>query len=368
MVGYKQFWDCKTVMRLIDSYSILLSPYYYYLMFQVLKKCYFQYEFRIQIAESQLYYIFSVKIEIQYSKYKTGMKSKMALALENEALMKVYNRQTEAWRLVKKDQTYTKQIAAIEETLTRFGLLKNEIRVYMYLARAGEKKAGEIAEAISLHRTETYRILRDLEKKGIVFSIFEKPLKFTAVSLDKAIDLLVDAQKIKIKMLEQEKASVVELWKSMPQPKVEKVKKELFQMLEGEQQVLMKANELIEKCEESFQIFASADYLAELYYSDFSDKLKGQADKVSVTMATDNSLKSAYFMGQMNWLNETHKVSKNQELPCFMVADNKEVLIAFHEKDIEDEPESKKKFRTAAIWTNYSALVNTLQVLFSKLT
>jgi hypothetical protein len=45
-----------------------------------------------------------------------------------------------------------------------------------------------------------------------------------------------------------------------------------------------------------------------------------------------------------------------------MISDNKEVLIAFHEKDNDE-----KKDRTAAIWTNYSALVNTLQILFLKL-
>jgi sugar-specific transcriptional regulator TrmB len=292
----------------------------------------------------------------------------MALAMENNALMKVYNKQTDAWKLIKnKDQNYNKQLTTIEETLTRFGLLKNEIRVYMYLARAGEKKAGEIAEAISLHRTETYRILRDLEKKGIVFSIFEKPLKFTAVSLDKAIDLLVDAQKIKIKLLEQEKASLVELWQSMPQPKIEAAKKELFQMLEGEQQVLMKANELLEKTEEKFQVFASADYLSELYYNDFSDKLKSQVDKVEVTLVTDSSLKSAYFIGQMHWLSESRKIDDEKNLPCFMISDNKEVMIAFHEKDSDSADDLKKKYRTAAIWTNYSALVDTLQMLFSKL-
>ena len=70
----------------------------------------------------------------------------MALAMENNALIKVYNKQTDAWKLVKKDLSFEKQLTTIEETLTRFGLLKNEIRVYMYLARAGEKKAGEIAE------------------------------------------------------------------------------------------------------------------------------------------------------------------------------------------------------------------------------
>ena len=295
------------------------------------------------------------------------MNPQIELAMENNELLKVYDKHTEAWKLVKKDQTYTKQLSTIEETLSRFGLLKNEIKVYLHLARAGEKKAGEIAEAISLHRTETYRILRDLEKKGIVFSIFEKPLKFTAVPLDKAIDLLVDAQKIKIKLLEQEKASLVELWLSMPQPKVADTKKELFQMLEGEQQVLMKANELLERTEKEFQVFASADYLAQLYYSDFSDKLKNQADKVNVTLVTDNSLKSAYFMGQLQWLSESHRIVDGQSLPCFMISDNKEVLIAFHAKDAANDEDVKKKDKTAAIWTNYSAFVKVLRMLFSKL-
>ena len=295
------------------------------------------------------------------------MNPQIELAMENNELLKVYDKNTEAWKLVKKDQTYTKQLSTIEETLSRFGLLKNEIKVYLHLARAGEKKAGEIAEAISLHRTETYRILRDLEKKGIVFSIFEKPLKFTAVPLDKAIDLLVNAQKIKIKLLEQEKASLVELWQSMPQPKVADTKKELFQMLEGEQQVLMKANELLERTEKEFQVFASADYLSQLYYSDFSDKLKNQADKVNVTLVTDNSLKSAYFIGQLQWLSESNRIVDDQNLPCFMISDNKEVLIAFHERDATNDEDIKKKHKTAAIWTNYDAFVKVLRMLFSKL-
>jgi len=287
--------------------------------------------------------------------------------MEKQGLEEVYDQHTEAWKLVRKDQTYDKKLSTVEETLSRFGLLKNEIRVYLHLARTGQMKAGEIAEAISLHRTETYRILRDLEKKGIVFSIFEKPLKFTAVPLDKAIDLLVDAEKIKIKLLEQEKTSLVQLWQSMPQPKVETAKKELFQMLEGEQQVLIKANELLEKTEKKFQIFASADYLSELYYNDFSDQMKSQVDKIEVTLVTDSSLKSAYFIGQMKWLGKTHKITENENLPCFMISDNKEVMIAFHEKDSDEKDDLKKKYRTAAIWTNYAAFVNTLQVLFSKL-
>ncbi len=290
----------------------------------------------------------------------------LAVESQNSDLIKVYDEKTDSLKFVKRDKGFNKQLSTIEETLSRYGLLKNEIKVYLYLARVGEKKAGEIAEAISLHRTETYRILRDLEKKGILFSVFEKPLKFTAVPLDKAIDILVDAQKMKIKLLEKEKASLVELWLSVPQVKIEKAKKELFQMLEGEQQVILKADELLEKTEHEFQIFAPSAYLAQFYYSDFTDKLRSKQEKFNITLLTENSPKSLFFVEQMDWPKNKLGLVDDANLPCFMISDKKELLIAFHEEDTSNSGD-KKKFKTAAIWTNYNAFIWTLQMLYTKL-
>ena len=291
----------------------------------------------------------------------------MELAMEKPGdLIKVYDEKNESWKFVKKDQSFTKQLSTIEETLSRFGLLKNEIKVYLYLARSGEKKASEIAEAVSLHRTETYRILRDLEKKGILFSVFEKPLKFTAVPLDKAIDLLVNAQKMRIKLLEKEKENLVELWLSIPQPRIENEKKELFQMLQGEQQVALKADELLKRTKKEIQIFTPDYYLSQLYYTDFTDKLKNKLDKLDITLLIENSPKSVFFMEKIQWPKHKYRMVKAQKLPCFMISDRKELLIAFHDIHAK-RPSDKKKDRTAAIWTNYNAFVWTLQMLFSKL-
>jgi sugar-specific transcriptional regulator TrmB len=282
-------------------------------------------------------------------------------------LIRIHDDKKDSWKFVRRDKGFDKQLTTIEETLSRFGLLKNEIKVYLYLARSGAKKAGEIAEAISLHRTETYRILRDLEKKGILFSVFEKPLKFTAVTLDKAIDILVDAQKMRIKLLEKEKVNLVELWLTIPQPKVEKVKKELFQMLQGEQQVILKAEEILERTQSEFQIFAPDDHLTQLYYSDFTDKLKNKLKEIDITLLTEDSQKSTFFTKQMQWPKHKMQTVKTQNLPCFMISDRKELLIAFHENDVSSETGDKKKDKTSAIWTNYNAFVWTLQMLFSKL-
>jgi sugar-specific transcriptional regulator TrmB len=279
----------------------------------------------------------------------------------------MYDKDNDQGKFIKRDNGYSKQLTAIEETLMSYGLLKNEIKVYLFLARAGQKKAGDIAESISLHRTETYRILRDLEKKGILFSIFEKPLKFMAVPIDKAIDLLVDAQKMKIRLLEKEKANIVDLWLSMPQLKAEKPKKELFQMLEGEQQVVLKAEELLERAEKKFQILAPDEYLSQLYYSDFTDCLKNTLGRIGIELLTENSPKSKFFVEEMEWPKHRYKAIEANNLPCFMISDDRELLIVFHGEDTSSEDGDKRKYKTSAIWTNYAAFITTLQTLFLKL-
>jgi sugar-specific transcriptional regulator TrmB len=292
----------------------------------------------------------------------------MELAMEQaDDVVRVYDDKNEVWKFVKRDKGASRQLMMIEDTLSRYGLLKNEIRVYLYLARFGERKAGEVAESISLHRTETYRILRDLEKKGIVFSVFEKPLKFTAVPLDKAIDLLIEAQKMRIQLLEKEKAGLVNIWESMPQPKVEKVKKEIFQILEGGQQIILKANELLDRSKSEFQIFAPSDYLAQLYHGEFTDKLRKCIGKLKITLLTEDSPKSRYFIAQMKWPQQNCRVVDAENLPCFMVSDGKELLMAVEDSDVFDDGSGKKKSKTVALWTNYTAFVWTLQTLLSKL-
>lgn len=292
----------------------------------------------------------------------------MELSMEEPGgLIKIYDEKNETWKFVKKDSGLNKQLMMVEDTLSRFGLLKNEIRVYLYLARAGEKKAGEIAEAIILHRTETYRILRDLEKKGIVFSAFHKPQRFTAVPLEKAMDLLIDAQKMKIMLLEKEKVGVVDLWRSMPQLKIENRRKEIFQILEGGQQLILKANELLEKTKNELQIFAPGDYLAQLYHSDFMDNLKRHASKFNIILLTEDSLKSRFFISKMNWTNDRCRVVDVKNIPCFVISDRSELLIAVQETGETENTVDKKKAKMVALWTNYSAFVEALQMLFSKL-
>jgi sugar-specific transcriptional regulator TrmB len=279
-------------------------------------------------------------------------------------IIRVYDEEIESGKFVRRDSEFEKQFLMIEDALSRFGLLKNEVKVYLHLAQVGGRKAGTIADCLSLHRTETYRILRDLEKKGIVFSAFEKPLKFMAVPLGKAIDLMIESQRMKIRLLEKERGALVRLWLSMPRPEIEDVSKEIFQVLEGEQQTILKANELLKRTKTEIQVFAPADYLVQLYRGDFTDRLRESLNELKVTLLVDNSSRSKLLMEHMPWIVRNCRIVESGNIPCFIIADEQELLIVVQKSKGDKE---KGRSRTVALWTNYGAFVAALQMLFSKL-
>jgi sugar-specific transcriptional regulator TrmB len=220
-----------------------------------------------------------------------------SLIEKTEALIRLYDENAGLWKIVKKDKGVLQSLGIIEDALMKLGLSRNEARVYLYLARVGERKASEISEALSLHRTETYRILRDLEKRGLVSSVFEKPLKFIATPFERAVDILIETKKLKIKLLEREKVKLVDIWLSLPQAKTEPQKREVFQILEGEEQIDLKANEILKRTKKEIVIFVPEDDLARFYHSGFLDKLEKLSKKrVKVNLLTNKSPKSTFFI------------------------------------------------------------------------
>jgi len=79
----------------------------------------------------------------------------MELSVEKpENIMKLHDENTGLWRFLKTDKGASKSLEIIEKILYRLGLSKNEMKIYIYVARRGEHKASEISEALSLYRTD----------------------------------------------------------------------------------------------------------------------------------------------------------------------------------------------------------------------
>lgn len=285
----------------------------------------------------------------------------MELSVEKpESIVKLYDENSGLWRFVKADKGPAKSIEIIERALRGLGLSKNEVKVYVYLARTGEHKASDISEALSLHRTETYRILRDLEKRGLISSVFEKPLKFIATPFEKALDILIETKRMKLNLLEKKRQSLVDLWLSLPKPEVELERKEVFQILEGEEQISLKADEIIGNAEGEILVFISEYDIANFYHSGFLDKLeKNQRKGINVQLLTTYSPKTCFFLEKTKLKRAKYSRLNAEDLPTFILADGEHLLLLIRKED------GKKK--VAALWTNYDAFIKALKTLFNEL-
>jgi sugar-specific transcriptional regulator TrmB len=285
-----------------------------------------------------------------------------------ESVVRLYDEKARLYKFVMKDKGPLQSLEAIENALVKLGLSKNEIRVYVYLARTGMLKASEISEVITLHRTETYRILRDLEKMGLVSSVFEKPLKFVATPFEKTLDILIESKKLRLQLMERKKNDLVSLWVALPKAEIELSRKEVFQVLEGDEQINLKAEEILEKSKSQVCMFASDSDIANFYHSGLLDKLeKIEKKDFSVRLLASDSAKSKFFIKELKLNGVRSSAACPKDLSSFIIVDQEQLLFLINKNGEPKDAMEEKKEKLAALWTSYEAFIKALGALFSEL-
>ena len=70
---------------------------------------------------------------------------------------------------------------------------------------------AKITKKVGVHRREVYRVLRELEKKGIVNETENKrPVMFTATSAEEAVNILLRQQAKKLEFLKEKAPSLID--------------------------------------------------------------------------------------------------------------------------------------------------------------
>lgn len=243
-------------------------------------------------------------------------------------------------------------------SLMKFGLSKNEARVFIYLTKYSGQKAHKISRALSLHRTETYKILKRLEEKSLAYRILDKPIKFAAIPIGKALENLVQEERQRIQQLEEEKKRILKIWESILVPvRDHEALGEFIQVLKGKNQIYIKASEVMENAEDEILIMASNENLLQLFYSGVLDGLAEKAKKIRVEVITDSSLRSTYIIKKLKLKGNSLCVDMDY-LPSFILSE-KSLLLFF---DNENGKNGKR-----ALWTNQKAMIDALRVSFLNL-
>jgi sugar-specific transcriptional regulator TrmB len=74
--------------------------------------------------------------------------------------------------------------------LTRLGLTFRQAKVYLTLAKCGVSSVRKISNISRIHREDLYRVLRELQKTGLVEKRITFPITYEAIPVDEALSLL----------------------------------------------------------------------------------------------------------------------------------------------------------------------------------
>jgi len=249
-------------------------------------------------------------------------------------------------------------IEALNKLLLKYGLTPNQAKVYLFLSKVGLKTASEISKSLKIPRTETYHLLNTMQQKGIVFSVFGKPAKFNAIEIDEAISILLKNEKNRIKELENEKNSLIELWSSLPKYSGDEGRNDenKFQTLQGKNSILVKLEQMIHSSNENILVLGTEMDFRKFYHTEFTELLKNT--KSDLRILTDYSNKVNYLFEDIPAKKIKRIEDKNREDFCFIIKDDCEVIFFMNNSEIKD---------IIAVWTDSKSFVTTLKSLFGMI-
>jgi len=102
----------------------------------------------------------------------------------------------------------------IFKALGSLGLSQIEARVYIFLALTGPKKALNIVKDLKISKQQIYESLKHLQNKGIIVADIENKNNFSALPFEKALELLIKAEKVKNQILKETKKTLLSDWKT----------------------------------------------------------------------------------------------------------------------------------------------------------
>jgi sugar-specific transcriptional regulator TrmB len=245
----------------------------------------------------------------------------------------------------------------VKNELLKFGLTPNQAKVYIYLGKYGSKTATEVFKALELPRTEAYHILKTLQNRGIITAEFSQPVRFSALSMEKTILTLVNAEKERVNILAEQESDLVELWNDIPTFMVEtkETKTEKLQMLQGAPQIHSKIKEMFYNTREEFLIFCTEKDLSRFYHSDFIDMLGNSI--VDVKFIISPAQRIPDFLDGINRTRIKIMPNSKTENQCFIVKDYTEVILFLRNAN-------HPAHDVFAVWSDSRSMVDSMHMLF----
>lgn len=251
---------------------------------------------------------------------------------------------------------YRLAVQDVQNGLLSFGLTANQAKVYIHLAKNGNKTAPQISKVLKIPRTETYHLLKILQNKGIITATFGHPTEFEALSFDKCLSVLLSSEKERLQEMEEKKEELLIQWNKIPTfGSTDDGKGEnKFQVIQGKAPILNKFKSLIEGAKDSLTMLGTEEDYLKFYHTEFPNFIK--KTKAEIRILTTGNKGSEFVFSNLSQNNIKQFVPEEQEELCFIIKDKQEGLFFIKNQ------KSVKEF--VAVWTDSNTLISSLRMLF----
>jgi sugar-specific transcriptional regulator TrmB/pimeloyl-ACP methyl ester carboxylesterase len=260
---------------------------------------------------------------------------------------------------------------SIQQALKDFGLTEKEAEIYIFLAKHGVLTGGEVSKQTKTHRALTYRILKSLQKKGVVESTLESPVRFFSVPFEKLLDENIRVKQEEAVSLEKAKTGLLSDWKNISSKRIEPdVGK--FVVIEGNRKIYSKISQMINETKSQFSAILTIPELIRneqfgVFDTIYDHRLKSKIKFQFLTEISNEYLKAVKLLNKNLHegfdLKARNHSSSFSLLPRMVARDNEEILFFISPKTDMLVTEQNEK----CICTNNKSLVQTLIGIFTEL-
>jgi pimeloyl-ACP methyl ester carboxylesterase/sugar-specific transcriptional regulator TrmB len=259
----------------------------------------------------------------------------------------------------------------IKEALKNFGLTEKETGIYIFLAKHGVLTAGEISKKYKMLRPHVYRILKSLQKKGVVELTLESPTRFFSVPFEKVLDKNIRIKKEEYVSLEKAKRILLDDWKSLRTkeilPAIGK-----FVVIEGNKKIYSKISQMIEETRNQFLVISTVKGLWRFEQYGLFDRIYSHQakSKTRFHLLTELSKKNSKAIQMLKPklrkgfdLRGKNSISSFATLPRMIIRDKDEALFFITPKsEIFSKGETE-----VCICTNNESLIQALEGIFREM-
>ncbi len=249
------------------------------------------------------------------------------------------------------------------ETLKDFGLKEKEARFYLVLLKQGPKTVGELAKELDTYREDAYRTLITLSRKGLVEESISKPIRYSAVDPEKALDMITVGQAHELHRLEAYKQEALKILQELGT--TDATAYETCNVVRGRSEVMRALSRLTLSATDTIVTVVIADMLvfAERW-GVINDFVTAVQRPVSIRVVTEVTSSNADIVQRMRESRIAIRHYDNYNGLVFSVCDSQESIVAI---DFDLHRHASRDLRTSSFLCNSANYAKRLITVFDDI-